>query len=204
MIELEVTSLYKHFGKENVLSDLNFSTKSTIIGIAGVNGSGKSTLLRCLSGLLKVSRGEINWKMDDKKLTKSELRHHSGYAAPYVELYEELTVVENLNFILKLRSIENSNGSITEETLKAANALKLSDQYYGDLSTGQRQRIKLVSALLHKPNILFLDEPGSNLDAAGRDLIEKIINRYRVPNHMVVLASNLEQELQLCDQIIEL
>lgn len=204
MIDLKVTSLYKHFGKKNVLSDLNFSSKSSIIGIAGVNGSGKSTLLRCLSGLLKANRGEIVWRLNDKTLTKSELRNHSGYAAPYVELYEELTVNENLNFILKLRSVENKNGSLTEETLIKVNALELSDQFYGDLSTGQRQRIKLVSALLHKPNILFLDEPGSNLDAGGRDLIEKIVNKYREPNHMVVLASNLEQELQLCDQIIEL
>ncbi len=204
MIELEVTSLYKHFEKENVISDLNFSSKSSIIGIAGVNGSGKSTLLRCLSGLLKANRGDIIWKLDDKTLTKNDLRNHSGYAAPYVELYEELTVNENLNFILKLRSAENKNGAITEETLKEANALELTDQFYGDLSTGQRQRIKLVSALLHNPNILFLDEPGSNLDAEGRDLIEKIVNKFREPNHMVVLASNIEQELQLCDQIIEL
>lgn len=204
MIELEVTSLYKHFGKENVLADLNFSSNSSIIGIAGVNGAGKSTLLRCLSGLLKATRGEIVWKMNDNKLTKTELRNLSGYAAPYIELYEELTVLENLNFILKLRSIENLNSTITEETLHAANAVKLSDQFYGDLSTGQRQRIKLVSALLHKPNILFLDEPGSNLDADGRELIEKIVNKYREPNHMVVLASNIEQELQLCDQIVEL
>lgn len=204
MIEIEVTSLYKHFGKEYVISDLNFSSKSSIIGIAGVNGSGKSTLLRCLSGLLKANRGDIVWKMNDKKLTKDELRIHSGYAAPYIELYEELTVIENLNFILKLRSANNLHESFSVEALNEANALKLSDQFYGDLSTGQRQRIKLVSALLHKPNILFLDEPGSNLDADGRELIEKIVNKYRVPNHMVVLASNLEQELQLCDQIIEL
>lgn len=204
MIELEVTSFYKHFGKENVISDLNFSSKTPIIGIAGVNGSGKSTLLRCLSGLLKATRGDIVWKLNEKKLTKNELRRQSGYAAPYIELYEELTVIENLNFILKLRSIENTDGSKTEETLNEANAYKLSNQYYGDLSTGQRQRIKLVSALLHRPNILFLDEPGSNLDADGRDLIEKIVNKYREPNHMVVLASNIEQELQLCDQIVEL
>lgn len=204
MIDLEVTSLYKHFGKEYVISDLNFSSKSSIIGIAGVNGSGKSTLLRCLSGLLKANRGDIVWRLGNKTLRKSELRNHSGYAAPYVELYEELTVIENLNFILKLRSLENRDGSFTEGTLKEANAFELSDQFYGDLSTGQRQRIKLVSALLHKPNLLFLDEPGSNLDADGRELIEKIVNTYRVPNHMVVLASNLEQELQLCDQIIEL
>lgn len=204
MIELEVTSLYKHYEKENVISDLSFSSKSSIIGIAGVNGSGKSTLLRCLSGLLKANRGDIVWKIDDIKLSKSELRIHSGYAAPYVELYEELTVNENLNFILKLRSVDNKNGSLTDEVLKEANVLELSDQFYGDLSTGQRQRVKLVSALLHKPNILFLDEPGSNLDAEGRNLIEKILNKYRKPNHMVVLASNIEQELQLCDQIIEL
>lgn len=204
MIELEVTSLHKHFGKENVITDLSFSSKSSIIGIAGVNGSGKSTLLRCLSGLIKANHGDIVWKLDKKTLTKSELRKQSGYAAPYVELYEELTVIENLNFILKLRSVENNNSAITDETLTETHTLKLSGQYYGDLSTGQRQRIKLVSALLHKPNILFLDEPGSNLDAEGRDLIEKIVNKYREPNHMVILASNIEQELQLCDQIIEL
>ena len=204
MIELQVTSLTKHFGKHNVLSDLNFSSGSAVIGIAGKNGSGKSTLLRCLSGLLKANHGEITWKINEKKLTKSELRRCSGYAAPYIELYEELTVNENLNFIQKLRSDENNSRPYLEDTLQEANADHLSDQFYGDLSTGQRQRIKLVSALIHKPKILFLDEPGSNLDSEGRDLIEKIVTKYRKPNYMVVLASNIDQELQLCDQIIEL
>lgn len=204
MIELQVTSLTKHFGKHKVLSDLNFVSGSAIIGIAGKNGSGKSTLLRCLSGLLKANHGEITWKIKDKKLTKNELRRNSGYAAPYIELYEELTVNENLNFILKLRSAETSSQQHLENTLKEANADHLSDQFYGDLSTGQRQRVKLVSALTHNPNILFLDEPGSNLDSDGRDLIENIVTNYRKPNHMVILASNIDQELDLCDQIIEL
>jgi len=204
MIELEVKSLYKQFGKETILSDLNFSSNSSIIGIAGINGSGKSTLLRCLAGLLKANRGNISWTLNDKTLTKQEIKKHSGYAAPYVELYEELTVIENLNFILKLRSVHNKNGVMAEKSLKEAGILHLSNQFYGDLSTGQRQRVKLVSALLHKPCILFLDEPGSNLDSEGRDLIKNIVTNYKNPNHMVLLASNLEQELQLCDHIIQL
>lgn len=204
MIELEVTSLTKHFGKEHVFSGLNFSSGAAVFGIAGKNGSGKSTLLRCLSGLIKANQGEITWKINDKKLTKSELRRCSGYAAPYIELYEELTVSENLNFILKLRSAKNNYQQNLKETLEEADANHLSDQFYGDLSTGQRQRVKLVSALIHKPNILFLDEPGSNLDSDGRDLINKIVAKYKESNHMVILASNIDQELQLCDQILEL
>lgn len=202
MIELQVTSLIRNFGEKNVIRDLNFTSGSAVIGIAGMNGSGKSTLLRCLSGLLKASSGHINWKLNQVALTKSDLRKNSGYAAPYVELYEELTVRENLNFILQLR--ESAIKETVNESLIYADALHLSEQFYGDLSTGQRQRVKIVSALMHKPCILFLDEPGSNLDSDGRGLIEKIVDEFRTPNHMVILASNLDQELQLCDKIIEL
>ncbi|MEX0944961.1 MAG: ABC transporter ATP-binding protein [Balneolaceae bacterium] len=202
MVELNVISLSRKFGKKIVLNDLTFSSTAQVIGIAGSNGSGKSTLLRTLSGLLKPTAGHVRWKIDQQEIEPIKLRSYMGFTAPYIELYEELTVQENLEFIIKARG--ESDLSCMNNTLQQLDSTDLLQQFYGSLSTGQRQRIKLAAALIHKPRILFLDEPGSNLDSKGIQTVNDIINHFKGPKNMVIIASNLKQELDLCDQIIEL
>lgn len=202
MIELKVQSLTKKFGFKSVFSELNFTSTAAVLGIAGSNGSGKTTLLRILSGLLKPSSGEVQWFNNQKPVEFTGFQKFIGYAAPYVELYEELTVKENLEFICKLRGLSET-GRIQDQ-LSNMDAGDLSEQYYGSLSTGQRQRIKLAAALVHQPKILFLDEPGSNLDRKGIGRVEETIREFRSNPTFVLIASNLKEELDLCDQIIHL
>ena len=202
MIELQVTSLTKKYGFKSVFSDLSFISSSSVMGIAGANGSGKSTLLRALSGLLKPTFGEIKWSIDGNQVDIKGFQQHIGYTAPYVELYEELTVLENLEFILKVRGLSGQN--TIPDQLKKMDAMELSEQFYGSLSTGQRQRIKLAAAMIHQPRILFLDEPGSNLDKKGIGHVEKMIQEFKSSRTFILIASNLSTELDLCDQIIHL
>ena len=105
MTKLIADNLEKKFGRKTVFSALSIETDIPVLGIAGMNGSGKSTLLRCLAGLIKPTSGNVKWILDDKEIDRSDLKNYLGYAAPYVQLYEELTVRENLEFIIIVRSL---------------------------------------------------------------------------------------------------
>lgn len=184
-----------------MLRDLSFSIEGGITGIAGPNGSGKSTLMRCLAGLSRPGSGSVEWTLNGTAISPSDLTKHLGYAAPYVQLYEELTVRENLLFLRNIRT-----GQICETEQMLSENFELAgfiDTSFGDLSSGQQQRVKLAAAAIHQPNILCLDEPGTNLDEYGHALVKKLAARCTQNNGMVLLASNQHRELDLCDQIID-
>jgi ABC-type multidrug transport system ATPase subunit len=202
MISLNTHSLSKRYGNNLVINGLSFEAEAPVIGIAGENGSGKSTLLKCLAGLLKPTSGSVIWKINGKVLKLQELKKTLGFLAPYVLLYEELTVFENLEFIMKLRNQKNA-GNI-EELLISLDASSFIHSPFGSLSTGQQQRAKLAAALVHRPQILILDEPGSNLDQKGKKSVENIIEQYRSKETMIFIASNLKHELDLCNQVVVL
>lgn len=202
MIDLNVTKLTKQFGSKSVLTDVNFSCFSTVLGVSGSNGSGKSTLLKCLSGLMKPSSGEIRWQINGSAISKSNLKNHIGYAAPSIQYYEELSIIENLQFLMDLNSQKKLQSP--QLLLERFGISPLSENLYGELSTGQQQRVKLAGALIHQPEILILDEPGSNLDEKGRFAVEELITAEREKNHFIILASNQSYELDLCDKTIHL
>ncbi len=205
MVQLKIHQLSKRYGNQVVLDNLNFVIKKSVLGIAGSNGSGKSTLMRCISGLIKPGKGTVTWTLDDLHMTPDKLNGKIGYVAPYIELYESLSVTENIQFIQDLKR----NGSPIDqkdisELLENFQAGTFSGKAYGDLSTGQRQRVKLAAAMVHDPLILFLDEPGSNLDVKGKNLIDEVVSRLSNRGKMIVIASNQADELSLCHEIIDL
>jgi ABC-type multidrug transport system ATPase subunit len=205
MVQLKIHQLSKRYGNQVVLDNLNFVVNKPILGIAGSNGSGKSTLMRCISGLIKPGKGNITWVLDNHQMTPDKLNGKIGYVAPYIELYESLSVTENIQFIqdLKRNRRLNHHADISE-LLEDFQADTFSGKMYGDLSTGQRQRVKLAAAMVHDPLILFLDEPGSNLDLKGKNLIDEVVRSLSNQGKMIVIASNQDDELSLCNEIIDL
>ncbi|TVQ66811.1 MAG: ATP-binding cassette domain-containing protein [Balneolaceae bacterium] len=201
MIELRVHSLSKQYGSNRVLSGISFSSNKKTIGIAGSNGAGKSTLLLCLAGLLKPSSGSYEWFIDSENVSNYNLNHKLGFLAPYIELYEELTGMENLQFLADARHLPE--GAVAD-AVELAEATLFIHQSYGSLSTGQRQRVKMAATLLHEPVVLMLDEPGSNLDQKGTDTLGRVIHQHTEKGGLVILASNQAMELSLCEQIIDL
>lgn len=203
MITLTVKQLKKSFGPNIVFSDVSFSHQANALGIAGSNGSGKSTFLKCLGSLLPPSAGNITWQDNGTALNKTALKNKLGYAAPYINLYNELSCRENLEFISKVRhqsdSIKTKDLWLSKVGLK--NAI---DQPFGKLSTGQQQRLRLASALFYDPDILLLDEPGSNLDEEGRNLIKEIVTAFDAPDKLIIIASNNPDELDLCERIFSI
>jgi ABC-type multidrug transport system ATPase subunit len=202
MIKLIANSLEKRYGFNSVLHGINFSFSTPILGIAGSNGSGKTTLLKCITGLIKPSSGTVAWQIEGLSLSPKNIKSRLGYSAPYIQLYEELTVYENLHFLCELQNKRNINDIVTHLSLFEADSF--SDLAFGNLSTGQQQRVKLAAATIKNPDILILDEPGSNLDSDGKKVVQGLVQRFRDKNKMVIIASNMEDELSLCDETLDL
>ena len=218
MFFLECTHLAKFYGKTEVFRDLNFRlADERCIGVQGPNGSGKSTLLKCLSGLLRPSEGTISWEVGGRPVRIQEVRYYAGFAAPYIQYYNELTVMENLTFIRQLRAGTGKTLSSHAGAPRTANGPEraegilglvgipdLAGRDYGTLSSGQQQRVRLAGALVPDPVILMLDEPGTNLDADGLSLIKDLVARHQERGGLVLLSSNREEELALTETRIVL
>jgi len=202
MTALTVTNLAKQYSGTEVFRDLSVHAENIKVGVAGSNGSGKSTFLRCISGLVPSNSGSIEWRIEVEKYSQTDIKPFLGFAAPYVEMYEELTAAENLQFIRDLRSEQNCEK--VPELIERFEISSFAGSLYGSLSSGQRQRVKLAASTLHYPKILCLDEPGTNLDENGHLLVQKMADRCIENGGIVLLASNQAHELALCDTIIRL
>lgn len=203
MISLSVTGLTKKYNRKTVFEDVQFGHNFGILGISGSNGSGKSTLMKCLAGLLRPNSGTIEWKLNGDLLSQTELKDHIGYTAPYISLYEDLTVLENLEFLSEV-SRQYLNETDIHQLLSKTETDSLKDKLYKSLSTGQQQRVKLASSLIRNPEVLFWDEPGSNLDSNGHALVQRLLQEQKEKGCLVFLASNDPDEIALCDEVLEL
>lgn len=203
MFSLQVERLSKSYNQHRVFSDLNVSHSEGILGISGANGSGKSTLLKCLAFLLRPKSGVISWSKDGEVLTKEAIKPLMGYSAPYINLYDELTLLENLEFLRTVSGLPSEPDTI-QSLLNYVEIGHLGEKLFKNLSTGQQQRVKLAASLVRSPEILLLDEPGSNLDDKGHSLVQKITEDQKQAGTFVVIASNDPKEIAICDQVIEL
>lgn len=203
MISLSVSNLTKKYNRKTVLDNIQFEHSSGVLGISGSNGSGKSTLMKCLAGLLRANSGKVIWKMNGELLSQTEFKNYIGFAAPYISLYEELTVIENLRFLSEV-SQKNLDEAQLQELLSKTETDLLKEKPYKSLSTGQQQRVKLASSLIRNPKILFWDEPGSNLDSDGHELVKTLLAEQKEKGAFIFLASNDPDEIALCDKKIVL
>ncbi|RNC84813.1 MAG: ABC transporter ATP-binding protein [Balneola sp.] len=203
MFRLQVEQLSKNYNRHKVFDNLSFSHSKGVLGISGANGSGKSTLLKCLAFLLRPKTGTILWSKDEVNYSKENSKTLMGYSAPYINLYDELTLIENLRFLKTVSGLSNDVAPILS-LLEYVEIDKLGDHLFKNLSTGQQQRAKLAASLVRNPEILFLDEPGSNLDTKGHALVENIVKDQNEAGTFVVIASNDPEEIKLCDQVIQL
>jgi heme exporter protein A len=203
MYALKVSDLCKHYTETSLFKDISFALHpGEVMAIAGWNGSGKSTLLRIIAGLVRPTSGKVEMFFKDQSIPKESRRKFVGMVAPAMSLYEELTALENLEFFCKVRGIACDRKRCVEMMERAGlteNTHKLCRNY----SSGMKQRLKLAQALVHKPPLLLLDEPGCNLDSKGMKIVESIISAQRQWG-MTVIASNEKREVDYGDRIINL
>jgi heme exporter protein A len=183
--QLAFEGLRRRFGRLAVLQGVSGAAAAgEVLLVTGPNGSGKSTLLRCLSGLLAPDSGRIEYLEGGRALDPAERRRGVGWVAPDLAFYEELTVAENLAFFARLRRLgpERAPALLARVGLPA-------DRRAGALSSGMRQRLRWVWALLHRPRLLLLDEPFQNLDAPGEAAARELLAEHLDEGGLAVVAT---------------
>lgn len=200
---LSVTNLSKHYPGTLLFKDMTFRMEpGDVLAVTGWNGSGKSTLLRIIAGLVRPSAGNVEMFHQDEPVPKEARRRLLGMAAPAFSLYDELTAIENIKFFCKVRGVPydcKKNLNLLERMDLVEHDHKICGKY----SSGMKQRLKLIQAILHEPPLLLLDEPGSNLDTKGMNIVEDIILKQRQFG-MTIIASNEKREVDYADRIINL
>lgn len=169
-LAIEAQGLTRTFGDVTAVSSLNLCVeKQTIYGFLGPNGSGKTTAIRLFTGLLKPSSGSIQVLGLSLPHEANKLRLQIGYMTQKFSLYEDLTVKENLQFIARVYGLTaNEEKYRVEQLISTYQLSPLAKQLTGSLSGGQKQRLSLACSVLHKPKLLFLDEPTSAVDPENR------------------------------------
>lgn len=167
---IQARNLTKQFGDLVAVNNLDLDVpKSRIYGFLGPNGSGKSTTIRMLCGLLIPSTGEANVLGIDIPDNANKLKPKIGYMTQKFSLYTDLTVIENLEFIANIYSFKpKDQKQRIKELLNSYDLVNQKQQFVGTMSGGEKQRLALACAVLHRPNLLLLDEPTSAVDPKSR------------------------------------
>ncbi len=167
---IEVENLSRNFGELKAIQNLNLEIeKGNIYGFLGPNGCGKTTAIRLLTGLLKPTAGTVNVLGYSLPKDAEKLRMHIGYMTQKFSLYDDLSVEENLKFIAKIYGLSSAQQkSRLSELLSVYDLNAQKKQLAGSMSGGQKQRLALAAATIHKPDLLFLDEPTSAVDPENR------------------------------------
>ncbi len=197
---LRFAEVSRRFGRLRVLQGVSGEVHAGgVLFVTGRNGCGKSTLLRCLAGLLAPDSGTIDLRLDGAPLGIAERRRSVGYVAPDLTFYDELTAGENLEFFARLRRTGVGPSVELAERL----GLPL-ERPVAVLSSGMRQRLRWLFALLALPALLLLDEPFQNLDLRGEEQLREILRAHLAAGGLAVIASpaplsisHVEQELCL-------
>ncbi len=204
-MDLVAENLTRSFGRRRIVGPLTLRVApGTVLGVAGPNGSGKTTLVRTLAGLLRPSTGTVFLDDGGTHRPPRDASEAIGWVAPDLSLYGELTASENLRFFARLHGRPSGAGWADEALERVGlDPKRIASTPLRALSTGQRQRVKLVYATLHEPAVLLLDEPSSNLDEAGRAVVARFVEAQRARG-VAVVASNDPGDLALASERVNL
>lgn len=183
-ISLNIENLYKKFGNQWVLKSLNLTVNPyEKIAILGANGSGKSTLLKIMAGFLYFDKGKLSWVKDDIEYESPDFT----FSSPYIDLFEHLTIEEHIEFHFNQK--QTWNNIKTDEIISLGNLDNHRKKQIKQLSSGIKQRFKNTLAIFTAAEVLFLDEPCSNMDEDNIKLYQKLVTEY-TKDRMVIIASN--------------
>jgi ABC-type multidrug transport system ATPase subunit len=198
---IHTENLSKQFAGQVLYNGLNldFHSPEKYV-ILGSNGSGKSTLLQMLLGYVAPSQGAIQYIHNGQKILDENIYKYLAFAAPYIELPEELTAVELVDFHFSQR--EKINDTTSLEILEKVGLLNAQSKYIKYYSSGMKQRLKLALAFYTHSQVLMLDEPCTNLDDEGIKIYHHLIETLTL-NRMVIVASNQIEEYKFCERKLQ-
>ncbi len=201
-MNITLTNTGKRYNREWIFRHCSYTFQTgKNYAITGPNGSGKSTLLQVIAGAALHNEGTVEFKTEQRTTSNEQHYTNISIAAPYLELIEEMTAKEILQFHSKFKPLIQS--IIIEDILKIVgleNAINKQIRYF---SSGMKQRLKLAQAFFSNTPILLLDEPTTNLDADGVALYHTLITNY-TKDKLVIVSSNVKQEYDFCEEVIEI
>ena len=204
MTRLIADHLGKRFGARVLFRRCFFSLEGGQgLAVTGANGSGKSTLLRILAGVLAPSAGGVQLYAGKQEVPPEERSRYAGLVAPYLNVYDDFSARENLAFLARARRLSEAGRRI-EAVLEQVALTARADDRVRTFSSGMKQRVKYAAALLAEPPLLLLDEPTSNLDAAGLAMVERVIAYQLTQGRLLVVATNRPEEAARFDQVIRI
>ena len=199
-----VQDLVKRFGTFTAVDRISFSVnRGEIFGLLGPNGAGKSTTIRMLCGILSPTSGTGHVAGFDIFTEAEEIKHAIGYMSQKFSLYEDMTPFENIRFYLGIYSVPTHLWKErTRWVLETTRLEDVRDRLTRDLPPGWRQRLALGCAMLHRPDILFLDEPTSGVDPITRRRFWAFIKKLAGEGVTVFVTTHYMDEAEYCDRIV--
>jgi len=203
---VEVENLWKDYGPLHALADVSFSIgEGEVFGLLGRNGSGKTTLLRILTGYRLPTAGSVRVAGMDLARKSLAVRRRIGYMPEHPQLYADLTVRGLLRFIANVRGMSRSERELRIDELTSHFGLAaVIDRLAGHCSKGYRARISLAAAVLHRPTVVFLDEPTDGLDPEQRHQTHELVRKLAEASTVVLSSHDLDEVGVLCSRALVL
>lgn len=197
---IKIKNINQKFGNKTVLKDINLTLrKGEILGLLGPSGAGKTTLIKILTGQLMQTGGSAEVLGTDTRRLTSDIYTKMGMVLDNTGLYERLSCRDNLAVFAEIYRLSKEK---IREILKDVGLLEAEKRPVNKLSKGMKQRLVMARALMHSPEILFLDEPGSALDPATVEEIHSLIRREQAKGATIFLTThNMEEAAKLCNHV---
>jgi len=194
-------NLTRKFGDFTAVDDVSFSVnRGEIFGFLGANGAGKSTTIRMLCGILKPTSGRGIVGGVDISRAPEKVKTFIGYMSQKFSLYDDLTVEENLNFFAGIYGVKNRKDAVNR-AIESAGLAGREKKMTGSLPVGWKQQLSLASAVMHNPDILFLDEPTSGVDPVSRRKFWETIRAKSDDGTTVFVTTHYMMEAEYCDRL---
>jgi ABC-type multidrug transport system ATPase subunit len=201
-MNIKLNNIGKRYNYEWIFRKVNYEfTSENNYVILGANGSGKSTLLQIIAGSMIPSEGNLNYENENKLIQEENIFTHLSFASPYLELFEEFTLNESIEFQAKFKPFYKD--LTTQQIVELTELEKSKNKQLKYYSSGMKQRVRLALAILCNTPLLLLDEPASNLDKKAIAWYQQLVNNYS-SNRLIIVASNQqEHEYPFCNESLE-
>lgn len=201
-MKVSLTDAGKRYNREWIFRHFNYTFEAgRSYAITGPNGSGKSTLLQVISGSMYANEGSIQFSKNNKACAVEDIYKYVSICAPYLEVIEEMTLIEFLNFHQGFKPL--LQGISNDMIIATINLENARNKQIRNFSSGMRQRVKLAQCIFSDTDMVLLDEPCTNFDIEGIDLYNQLINEY-CKKRMVIVSSNDHHEYEFCNEKIDI
>ena len=201
---VKVIGLKKFFGDVKAVNGISFHiNKGEVFGLLGPNGAGKTTTIKLLLGLLEPTEGEMRVFGLNPERNEVEIKHHIGYVSEEPLIFKSLTPKDLFNFIASIRGLDKERTTaLAKDYLENLDAIEYYDQLVATLSHGNKQKLQIIAAILHEPDLLILDEPIAGLDAKSVKVVKTILELHTQRGGSVLFSTHIMEIAQdLCDRI---